>query len=249
MKLPINPALKPMQSELLIGAIILAALLALNSAFFHGPDAGLIGNAIVTTTVSASLYGVMALLLWRARDHAPQPFGWANRITLLRGVLLIWLAGALINPDSFDPWTVATVALLILSLDGVDGFLARRLQQASEFGARFDMEVDAALILLLCLLLAERLGAWVLVIGLLRYGFLMAMSVWPWLAQPLPGSFRRKLVCVWQVASLIVALVPGVPLMLVNVALGSSLLLLLYSFAVDILWLRKNRKWARTLPL
>ena len=39
---------------------------------------------------------------------------------------------------------LASVALI---LDGVDGKVARRTRNASAFGARFDMEVDAFLIL------------------------------------------------------------------------------------------------------
>ena len=38
------------------------------------------------------------------------------------------------------------------ALDGVDGWLARRSGIASAFGARFDMEIDALLILVLAVL-------------------------------------------------------------------------------------------------
>ena len=61
---------------------------------------------------------------------------------------------------------MAALAGFALALDGVDGHLARRFDQVSDFGARFDMEVDAALILVLC-------------IGL------------SWVALPVSGSFDR----------------------------------------------------------
>jgi phosphatidylglycerophosphate synthase len=42
----------------------------------------------------------------------------------------------------------------LLALDGLDGWLARRFGLASAYGARFDMEVDGFLILVLALLVA-----------------------------------------------------------------------------------------------
>ena len=47
---------------------------------------------------------------------------------------------------------VATLVLLssvALALDGVDGWVARRTRTVSALGARFDMEVDAFLVLML----------------------------------------------------------------------------------------------------
>ena len=51
------------------------------------------------------------------------------------------------------PWTAST------------GRLARRTRTASALGARFDLEVDAFLILVLSVYAARSLGAWVLLIG------------------------------------------------------------------------------------
>ena len=61
-------------------------------------------------------------------------------------------------------------------LDGVDGWLARRDQTASRFGARFDMEIDALLILALSVLAwrHDKAGEWVVISGLLRYVFVAA---------------------------------------------------------------------------
>lgn len=137
--------------------------------------------------------------------------GWANRVTLGRGVLVALVAGALVGgafQQAIGLWLgVAVIALL---LDGVDGWIARRTHSHSPFGARFDMELDALLILLLCLALmrAEALGPWVLLIGAMRYRFVAAGWLLPWLEAPLYDSFRRKLICVWQVTALLLALTP-----------------------------------------
>lgn len=171
--------------------------------------------------------------------------GWPNRITLIRAILVALLAAALVQPTIYreSAWLVAAIALVVLFLDGLDGWLARRLDQCTAFGARFDMEVDAALIMVLCLGLAVigKVGLWVLAIGLMRYAFVAAMNIWPWLRQPLSPSFRRKLVCVWQVASLLLALLPVVPSGLAALLAFSALALLAFSFAIDIAWLWRQR--------
>ncbi len=45
-----------------------------------------------------------------------------------------------------------------LALDAVDGWIARRTHTVSELGARFDMEVDAFLLLVLSAYVAQDLG-------------------------------------------------------------------------------------------
>ena len=62
-----------------------------------------------------------------------------------------------------------TLAGVALVLDAVDGNVARRTATASAFGARFDMEVDAFIILTLSVFVAPAYGAWVLTIGAMRY--------------------------------------------------------------------------------
>lgn len=171
--------------------------------------------------------------------------GPANRVTLARAVLVAMLAGAVWAPHWLEAHAVFVAALagVALMLDGVDGWVARRYGCASAFGARFDMELDAFLMLVLCthLLVLGKAGPWVLAIGAMRYAFVAAMGAWPWLERPLPERFRRKLVCVWQVATLLVCLLPAVGGTLAVVLLGLALGLLAVSFAIDIQWLYRAR--------
>ena len=130
---------------------------------------------------------------------------------------------------------MAALAALALASDGVDGWLARRRGLASNFGARFDMETDALLVLALALLVAAtgQAGSFVLLSGALRYLFVAAGRVVPALAVPLPPSRRRKVVCVAQTALLIAALPPAVPPEAGQILCATGLGLLIYSFAVD----------------
>lgn len=95
-------------------------------------------------------------------------FGPANVVTLFRLLLIFSLA-----PFAHRPDLIILLALLILCLDGVDGWLARKFDCASEFGEYFDKETDAFFMLMLCwlIVLDQRLGLWILIPGLMRYVF------------------------------------------------------------------------------
>jgi phosphatidylglycerophosphate synthase len=176
----------------------------------------------------------------------PQPFGAANWVTAARALYAtcllgygIWAAAVGHLPGPTLRWFWVVGALGALALDGVDGRLARRLGQESAFGARFDMETDAATVLGLSLLiwLCDQAGTWVLAIGLMRYIFVGGGWVWPALAAPLPQRKRRQAVCVVQVAALILAAVPSVSPAWASPLCFVALAGLVYSFAVDVVWL------------
>lgn len=176
-------------------------------------------------------------------DHLPHArLGPANLVTLGRLALTGLLGGLLGESSVATAWLALGTAALVLALDGVDGWLARRGGWASAFGARFDMETDALLILLMAALAwqLDKAGAWVLLSGALRYLFVAAGLVFARLKRPLPCSRRRKLVCVLQVLSLLLALAPVVPMPWSNGLAAAGLLLLCYSFLVDIVWLSRQ---------
>jgi phosphatidylglycerophosphate synthase len=162
----------------------------------------------------------------------------------MAAALTVPLAQAAALPgDPATAWAVLGLAVLALSLDGVDGWLARRTGLASAFGARFDMEVDAVLSALLALLVWQSgaAGPWVLALGFTRYAFVTACTVLPWLDAPLPASFARKAVCVLQIAALIACLAPVLPVSVTTPLAATATAALAWSFGRDILWLWHNR--------
>jgi phosphatidylglycerophosphate synthase len=168
--------------------------------------------------------------------------GPANRITLLRAVLIVAVTGLLVLPGPPAPallWWIVGVSTFSMVLDGFDGWVARRTGTSTEFGARFDMELDAFLMLVLSGLVLEsgKAGAWVLLIGLLRYLFVGAGWIWPRLRGRLPDRFRRKLVCVVQGVALLSALAPVVTPAAGTALTAGALTALAYSFAADVAWL------------
>jgi phosphatidylglycerophosphate synthase len=212
-------------------------------------------------SVAALSYALVTLIVvFGLSLHAPhRHFGIANAVTLLRAgfnALLLAVAGEVLLGGTFalnDPtrWWLTGAAATALALDGVDGWAARRSRMASAFGARFDMETDALFILGLALLLAAAgiVGPWVLASGLTYYLFRVAAWMWPWLNSPLFPSLRRKTVCVAQVAFLILALVPALPIWGARLSCMTGLVLLIYSFAVDIIWLYARARSNGTLHI
>lgn len=176
-------------------------------------------------------------------EHLPHGrLGPANLVTLGRLALTALVGGMVGETSAALAWPAVIIASTVLLLDGVDGWLARRGGCSSAFGARFDMETDALLVLLLALLCLQlgKAGAWVLLSGAMRYLFVAAGMVWQWLRRPLPERRRRKAVCVLQVLSLLIALVPAVPVPWSSGIAAAGLVLLCYSFLVDVAWLRRR---------
>jgi phosphatidylglycerophosphate synthase len=200
-------------------------------------------------------HGVVSALVFAGLPrHAPHGrFGFANSVTLTRALLtaLLWgvIAEQLFGETSvlgFEMrWLVVAGATVALLSDGLDGWAARRSGMASDFGAYFDMEVDALFLLALATLVhaTGNVGAWVLASGLLRYAFVLSGHAWPRLATPLVPLWRRKTICVLQFAALIGALIPIVPSSAAQMLCLGGLALLCYSFAADLVWLA-----SRALP-
>lgn len=193
--------------------------------------------------VGLALYGSLAaLILWTLPSGLPGPgIGSANRITLGRAALAMPVFALSLHAGALGVgarWVIIVLSTVVLLLDGLDGRVARRTGSQSRFGARFDMELDAALLMALSLLVwrSGRVGAWVLLIGLMRYAFVAASWLVPALAAELPASLRRRLVCVVQGVVLLVALGPIIPQPVAVAVTAAGLAALTYSFAVDVRW-------------
>jgi phosphatidylglycerophosphate synthase len=170
-------------------------------------------------------------------------FGPADRVTMTRallvGVVTVLVAESFVRHVPIA--MIVTIASVALVLDLVDGKVARRSGTASEFGARFDMEVDAFLILALSVYVARSLGWWVLAIGAMRYAYAAAGWVWRWLTRPAPPRYWCKVVAAIQGIVLTVAAGAVLPWMVNLVAVIGALALLIESFGRDVLWQWRHR--------
>jgi phosphatidylglycerophosphate synthase len=121
---------------------------------------------------------VALVVACRGRFTPRGGFGAANALTAVR--LVISSAVGLV-PDSVPTPALGAATFGLFALDGLDGWVAKRRGESSEFGAHFDMETDAYFVLLLGIELFTRgrYGAWILIVGLLRYVYVLALAIVP----------------------------------------------------------------------
>jgi phosphatidylglycerophosphate synthase len=217
------------------GLLLVAAMASIGCRTFD------LSVGFIMQSVAAFVGIAITLGLWLPQHLPWRRFGAANTITLLRGSLVALLSGFVgrSNEISTVDWVIIWTAIVVLLLDGADGWLARRSGMESRFGTRFDMEVDALFILALALLVLQsgRVGAWVVLSGILRYLFRIAGWLWPKLRNPLLPNKRRQTVGVIQMIALIVCLFPSVDPAAANLVAALALGLLTASFGADTIWL------------
>ncbi|HEY9310472.1 MAG TPA: CDP-alcohol phosphatidyltransferase family protein [Microbacterium sp.] len=216
-------------------------LVAIGAAVPLSPTARALGLAyLVVSTV---------LLTVGLRRRGALRFGPANAVTATRSMFVGLVTALTVAALEGAASTVLFVTLVAcaLVLDGVDGYVARRTASESELGARFDMEVDAFLLLVLCVYDVRHVGWWVLSIGLMRYAFVVAGVVLPWMRHTLPPRYWRKVVtAVCGIALTVVAAQVLPPEANLAVA-AAALLLMLESFGRDVTWLVRLNLSGRAL--
>ena len=195
------------------------------------------------------LIGLAVLVSIALRRSGAERFGAANAVTATRS-MLICVVTALVVTSFTQRISVVFLVILTaatLALDAVDGQVARRTGGESAVGARFDMEADAFLILVLSIADVGIVGPWILAIGLMRYAFAAAGWAFPWLRARVPFRYWRKVVAAaCGIALLLIAsrLLPSP----VDVLVGATALgLLIESFGRDVIWLIRMNPARRSL--
>ncbi len=140
----------------LIVQVLLIAVLAVTvggSAAGLSPAAWAVGVAcgVITNAVLAR-----GLSYYRADRLSP-----ADWVTLVRATLAVGIAALIADSfaESVPVGLLVSLAALALTLDAVDGWVARRTRTTSTLGAHFDAEADAFLILVLSVYVARSAGA------------------------------------------------------------------------------------------
>ena len=225
------------EAELAVTAVMGGMAIALAGALWTPVDASVV-IVVLLVYGAASVTAARAMYL----DYPHDRLGGANLVTMARLVLTAILGMAVLAAIG-PSWLSFAIAVLALSLDGVDGWFARKQALVSRFGARFDMEVDSlfGLVLAINAAFAGGLGPLAIALGLPRYVFGAAGFVFPWLRRDLPERFSRKVVCVLQLGTLIALQAPILPLWVAGVLIVFTIAGLMWSFGRDILWLRAQR--------
>jgi phosphatidylglycerophosphate synthase len=213
------------------------------------PDGFGVTGWAVGFACAAALGAFLGVGLRRAGRRRLTP---ADRVTLTRAVLACGVA--VLVAAGVSGLTVSTPVLVALAsvalvLDAVDGRVARRTGTVHPFGARFDLETDAFLILVLAVHVAAALGWWVLVTGGARYLLLLVTGAarWaPWLRGRVPARLWRKVVAAYQGIALTGAAAGVLPPAPTTVAVAAGLGLLVVSFGTEVATLRRGSVTPRT---
>jgi phosphatidylglycerophosphate synthase len=216
---------------------VLAQLLAL-AALVPLAGLGAVGFA-AGAAYGLGLAVLLAVAYRRAGTARPSP---ADVVTSSRAVLVGCVTALVVGSAAGRPGVpLLVLAAVALALDLLDGQVARRTGTVSELGARFDMEVDAFLILVLSVVAARWLGWWVLASGAMRYAFVAAGWLWPWLRRTVPPTMIGKTVAAVQGVTLLVVGSRLLPRPLSLAAAAIALALLTWSFARSTWWLARRR--------
>ena len=163
--------------------------------------------------------------------------GWANRITLMRIGAVLPILLLLHYPCLWTCWTAMLLFLAAAISDFLDGYIARREKQVTNFGKFLDPLADK---LLICSILIEMVGlrwvpAWVVIVIIMRE---MAVTGLRAVAADKGIVIAADRFGKWKTVMQIIALVPlivhyplfGIPLDLLGmVILYAALLLTVFS--------------------
>jgi len=206
-------------------------------------------RAIPAAAVLTAVHG----LLWRHlhRNRLPgalviaSRLGTANRITLLRGLLISLTAGFLFDntgggyaPSAFLAWLPGGLYLTAAVLDGADGAWARRTGTTTPLGQVLDVRYDALGVLVACAVAVgiRRLPAYYLVAGAAYYLFQLGLWCRHRRGRPIyPAGSRTfaRLMAGFQMGFLGIALLPIFSNKVLAIAAPVFLLPLLAGFVWD----------------
>lgn len=156
-----------------------------------------------------ALAGLASLLALQVVVGPRRRWGAANAVTTVRLALVLCVAAA---PPHVATPLLGVAAVVVLGLDALDGWLARRLGTASDFGALFDMETDGLFVLVLGFVAFTRglAGPFVLLGGALRPLYVLCSWLRPVTTGEQPRSWFGRLAFLAVASGLSVLLfVPG----------------------------------------
>ncbi|RIK44907.1 MAG: hypothetical protein DCC55_00815 [Chloroflexi bacterium] len=228
---------------LLYGVVLLIGYWSLRQEWQSGLAVRWLGLATLTMVIQI-------VILWWALDKNRRPsdgsllpfLGYANGMTLARGLLTCLLAGFLFAPRPVGllAWAPALLYSLERLLDYFDGYVARITHHETRLGVILDMEFDSVGFLIAVMLAIQygQLPPWYIVLGLARQLFVLGLWLrrrWKLPVYELPPSEQGRLIAGLQTTFASVVLWPTIAPQITQLASYLFAVPLIYSFGRD--WL------------
>jgi len=214
-----------------VGCALAGLLVASTTAIFMGHAYPAGRSAVALGAVGGWVPALLASLAVMRR--MPPATSAADRVSLARAVLASGCAAVTVMvATGFVPartWWLLSLAVPTLLLDAVHARVAGRASSTSAAATRLDAQVDSGVLVILSVAAAPVVGAWVVLVGAVRYLFLAASRVRPSLRATLPASDVRRAVAAVQGPALVVVIAPFVPVGIATAVAAVALLLALAS--------------------
>lgn len=170
----------------------------------------LYGSNIPWVIGSIVLFTIYLLRMKSYTLGMPLIIGYANWVSLVRLVIIMVLFASYRNLGDTQLFVFFLIAIC---LDGVDGYLARRFDQTSEAGEKFDMEIDAFLVFALSWIHfdMQHLTWFILIPGGLKYVYEISLFWLPKKGKEVIPKIVRSTVAVSFFLSLLIPFVTKEP--------------------------------------
>jgi CDP-diacylglycerol---glycerol-3-phosphate 3-phosphatidyltransferase len=226
-----NLVLISLRYRWLLTAILLIGILLFTSALLQTIWPYATRWALIAGMVLA--YNLYVLWTWLPDNHREgenkllPTYGLGNSLTLVRGLLIAFVAGFIGLPWLLDMGILAWLPMLFCTIafiaDYFDGYLARMTNHATVLGSKLDLEFDILGVSVVTLLAIwyGQLPWWYLILGMAGYFF--RLGLW-WRKRQglpiyeLPPSIHRRIFAGFQMGFLSVSLWPILPAEAVTLA-------------------------------
>lgn len=200
------------------GVLVVGAVAAFRATSVFGVSTGVRWSVVAVGVAVAELAYVRRHLRRNHPQEAPgepyRRFGVANAVTVARGACFAALAGfVVVPPGGTIAWVPAACYGVGVTLDLVDGAIARGLDRTTVLGEKLDMAFDTLgfLVAIVVAVAWGRLPVWYLSLALARYAFNLGVAVRErrgYSVRELPPSRLRRYLAAVQMAFITVALAP-----------------------------------------
>ena len=171
--------------------------------------------------------GLFAFYVLRMNSYAPEMpliIGYANWVSLIRLVIILILFAAY---PYFNDTQLFIFFLIAICLDGIDGYLARKFNQISAVGEKFDMEIDAFLVFALSWIHVDQqnLAWYILIPGGLKYIYEISLFWLPARKKEILPKIVRSTIAVSFFLSLLIPFVSQDPSLVIVTYISGALIL------------------------